>query len=51
MTVGFYEGVMMYFISPRARGVAWHLPGWRLNLSIKLNESLPINIYLDIVNW
>ena len=27
MTAGFYERVIVYSISPRARGVAWHPPG------------------------
>ena len=38
--VGFHERVLIYSISPRAHGVAWHPLGWRLNLSIGLNRSL-----------
>ena len=40
MTVGFHEGVLIYFISLIAHGVAWHPPSYRLDLSIGLNQSL-----------
>ena len=45
--IRFYEEVLIYSIYPKARGVAWHLTGSQLNLSIMLNRSL-MNKYMLI---
>ena len=37
-----------FYISPRVRDITWHQTGWQLNLSIGLNRSLKINLYVDM---
>ena len=40
----------MYFISHRRRVVASHPMGWQLDLSSGLNQSLLINLCIDVDN-